>query len=93
MITIHNWKIVPTSYDPYQAPELMDRSIAGNVFNHPHFDDGQTVITSRIVDAEGRKVFTLSGSEYQLGKIDRGYRAWLRKERPDWNWKKPIKIL
>jgi len=91
-VKINNWSIVPNSTDPYLAPELRGISIYGDVENHPKLGS-LTVKTSRIEKIVGyRTVQTHSGSIYKLGKISKEYRKWLKKNRPNWNWRKPITI-
>ena len=51
------------------------------------------IVTSDIVDAVGRTIKTLSGSEYVLGKIDPKYRRYIKKIKTDWNWKNPIEKI
>ncbi|MBU2249069.1 MAG: hypothetical protein KKD77_20145 [Gammaproteobacteria bacterium] len=91
-ITIQNWYVTSKS-DPYSAPELMRKVIAGNVYGHDEFTDGTPIYTSSIVEAEGRNVNTYSGSKYQLGKIANGYRKWLKENRPNWDWRNPITTI
>jgi len=89
---IRNWEVVVSNSNPYMAPELINPRLKGNVFGHPKFPDGSSVITSPIVGAAGRVVDTYSGSKYRLGNIEPGYRKHLRKIRPDWNWREPITV-
>ena len=70
---IENWSLADTSYDPYKAPEQLRPRLAGKVYSHPRFADGEDVITSPIVGVEGDKVRTLSGSLYELGEVDPSY--------------------
>jgi len=92
MIKINDWSITGRE-TPYTAPELIKRIIAGKVYGHHRFPDGSSVFTSSIKKVKGRKITTSSGSEYRLGKIDPKYRKWLKKERPDWDWRNPVKVI
>ena len=67
-LRIENWSLVASSWDPYRAPEQVGMSIQGEVYNHPRFRDGKSVITSTIVGKRGNKVITYSGSHYSLGE-------------------------
>ena len=62
MPRLENW----TKYRNTDGSE----SFGGNVFDHPHFEDGVEVRTSRIVfhDELSHKAKTQSGSEYTLGQ-------------------------
>ena len=88
MIEIKNWSIVG-SVDPYRAPELRIIHLAGTVADHPTGLKGK-IRTSAITQVKGREVTTKSGTKYLLGCIEPKYRKWLRKNRPLWNWRKPI---
>lgn len=89
VMIINNWSVTG---NPYQAPECRTIHLHGYVENHPRL--GSTVVsTSRIIKIVGhRKVETRSGSVYKLGRIDKKYRSFLKKIRPEWNWRNPIII-
>jgi len=71
MHELHNWSIVGIT--PYAAPE-QGSCLAGQIFLHPQFTDGDKIQTSRITAADGRTITTESGSIYQLvGDPDPGY--------------------
>lgn len=69
-------------------------SLLGNVFGHsnPRHEDGKSVVTSRVVSVDGRKITTRSGSVYTLGKISPEYREYIKRTRPEWDWRNPIKM-
>jgi len=94
-IRLDNWSTT-VDPNPYLAPELQELCLQGTARNHPRFGEAR-VRTSPIVRAStgitgNRFVWTRSGSCYYLGKIDKGFREWLRKNRPNWDWRKPITI-
>ena len=89
---INNWSITGSA-DPYKAPEQVRRCLRGVVDNHPCLGKEKSITTSSIKNVSGRIVYTSSRSIYQLGKIDPGYRKFLKKIRPNWNWRNPITIL
>jgi len=65
---IENWFVtVGNDVTPYTAPEMMSKSLHGNVYGHPLFDDGEEITTSSIEGAQGGRVRTRSGSVYELG--------------------------
>lgn len=99
MLEIYNWSITGNA-NPYTPPEAIRISLCGFCPDHPFSSDHlkrnhlkHRVVTSYIVKAEGRIITTYSGSVYKLGFIDPGYRKYLKKTRPNWNWRKPITIL
>ena len=71
---MENWAVVFTDHE-YTAPELRVPKLGGNVYGHPRFEDGEEVVTSRIVSIENKKVLTESGSLYELGEINPNYEA------------------
>lgn len=89
---LDNWSVKGNA-SPYTAPECYSLCLTGTVTGHPRFADGDVIRTSSIKDAKGRFVHTNSGSIYKLGKINPKYRAWLKKNRSDWNHKIPITIV
>lgn len=49
--------------------------LAGKVYGHPDFEDGHSVITSRVMHADGREVITYN-TKYHLGKVSKEYQDW-----------------
>jgi len=49
---IENWGVCSNPVSPYQAPELFKYSISGHVYDHPHFLDGEFILTSYIVEVD-----------------------------------------
>ena len=83
MIKVDKWCIVEGYMDRIRlAGFVADGSLKG-----------RHIVTSYIVDVEGREVKTKSGSTYRLGKIDPNYRKWLKTDRPNWDWRNPIKKM
>ena len=74
MYILENWAVY-NDLDPYKAPECQSSYLGGNVYNHPKFDNGYTITTSRIldVDPDTRIATSYSGSKYKLGKISDDY--------------------
>ena len=93
--TLDLWAVVSASSDPYRAPEQAGIAISGILRDaSPHDDrEGRRVWTSRVVSVNGRVVTTRSGSVYHLGSIHPEYREWIRKNRPEWDWRNPIKDI
>lgn len=91
---LENWATVLTS--PWIAPEIQHLHLAGTVYNHSNPErhpDGKEIRTSYIVAAKGRIVKTVSGSVYKLGKINKEFRKFLKRERPNWDWRNPITMI
>jgi hypothetical protein len=89
MPRIDNWTTTK-NFDPYTAPECQAVCLQGNVSGHSRFKNGDYVHTSPIEGVEKREILTKTGTIYTLGRIDRRFRNWLRKNRPNWNWREPI---
>jgi hypothetical protein len=79
VIVLKEWSVsVCPGNDPYKAPEAQRKGLAGKAYGHPNFPDGAPVFTSAVDRAEGRRVWTKSGSEYVLeGPPDAGYVKYL----------------
>jgi hypothetical protein len=90
MTRLENWSI-GSNQNGFTAPEIVKLFLRGSVYGHPKFNDGERVHTSQIVSVHARIVTTKTGSSYKLGKIDKGYRKWLKANVPDWDYRKPIK--
>ena len=93
-IKLDNWSVISNQFrlSPYTAPELIGVCLQGLAENHPRLGNS-FIRTTEIVEVEGRYVKTRSGTVYKLGNIDQKYRRLLKQIRPDWDYKKPIKIL
>ena len=89
---LNKWSTVSENATPYMAPELIRLSLHGKVDNHPKLGKNKEVTTSTIEKVDGRKITTRSGNLYILGKIDPNFRKFLKRTRPNWNWRKPITI-
>jgi hypothetical protein len=91
MTRIDNW-ITTKKFDPHIPPDYQIVCLQGYVSGHTRFTDKTFITTSPIVDIKKREILTQSGTIYKLGRIDRRFRYWLRKNRPNWNWRNPITI-
>lgn len=94
-IVLTNWWVLfKESSDPYVAPEMLKRCLAGYVTNHPRISNGKLVETSSIVEANGRFITTSSGSIYYLdGNPDQKYLDWMKEQNYPFNSEDPIKII
>ena len=98
LLRIDQWAVVsPLSKSSYMAPELEPIRLKGYVEGHPTISmarqrKSKGLMTSPIVAFEGRTV-KCSSRKYQLGRIEPGYRKWLKKNRPNWNWRRPLTLV
>lgn len=95
-ITLANWSVAnPPGYSRYRATELCPGiSMQGVVNGHPRLPDGEGIVTSQIVRAEGLDVYTESGSHYRLiGPPDPGFVEWCKchYDKPV-DWSNPIRF-
>lgn len=90
VVIIQEWAV---HADPFAAPELRRVYLHGRVYGHPREGDGKSVITSKIRDSKGRIVTTESGTVYRLGRINRKYRRYLKKEGIPYDPRNPIKMI
>lgn len=90
---VHNWSICCDGPQvDFTSPEMLAIKLQGTVYGHPSIRDGQSMVSSKIVEIKARKVWTQSGTKYRLGRIDPEYRKWLKSNYPSWNWRLPISI-
>jgi hypothetical protein len=94
-VRISNWYTRRPKYaDPYQAPELVGLSVAGEVHGHRKKRDGERVTTSRIVRIDGRKFWTESGTEYLLeGEPLPAFLEHLKTIGREYNPEQPIAVI
>jgi len=83
-IFLSNWSIA--------YPCAKDTHLQGEVYGHPRYKDGTFVTTSPVEKADGVTITTRSGSVYELGKVEKNYREWLRADEPEWDPENPITL-
>ena len=95
-IRLENWSVAYGTKDWYTPPELANIVLQGQMYGHEKIPDGSHVKSGTILDAEGRLI-TCNESpgtiKVRLGRINKEYRCWLRKHRPEWNWRDPVTIF
>lgn len=84
---LHNWCMLTSLHE---GPDTIYR-ILGELKNHPRHLDGAEILTSRIVEVNGRMVSTRRGSQYQLGEPDPGYLKWIQENIPSWDPENPLR--
>lgn len=77
---LEQWAIVYNTAAEWTAPELIDGSLQGLVYDREGFEDGTFVRTTTLVavDAKERTAQTESGTTYQLGEPEPGFANWMR---------------
>lgn len=74
VVRIENWSVVSREDDEYIPPEAEIPCLSGNVFGHPHFNDGERVSTSDIIGCDEKEEVIICGSRrYKLGAVDPDY--------------------
>lgn len=80
--------------DGYTAPEIRGIRLVGIVTGHHRKEDGKQVATSTVARVEGRRVWTRSGTEYELvGDPCIEYRTWLLERGKPYDVENPIKVI
>lgn len=87
---IEQWGTVARG-DAYDAPELHGIAVAGEYFDEEK-QRTRYIETSRLVDAEGRRVLTRSGSLYELGAPSPDFLAALKKMGRTFDPENPITV-
>jgi hypothetical protein len=82
---LHKW-FVTGRKDPYMAPEQVYKRLVGYRDN-----EDKQVTTSAIVNFQGRKITTYSGSIYFLEDIDPDYLQWMIDNSIQYDPENPIK--
>lgn len=92
-IRIDNWRTVQLA-DIFTAPELSPIGLSGTVAAgfHPIKPAGGDITTSEVVTTAGRLVTTRSGTVYRLGRVERGFRKWLRELGLRFDRHQPVKV-
>jgi len=95
-VRLDNWSVTYSKKDWYTPPELASVSLQGIITGHETIPDGSHAKTGTILEAEGRIVTTNESPttiKVHLGRIRPEYRRWLRKHRPEWDWRNPVTIF
>ena len=81
MVRLENWSAIRIPLDMYKPADMSPLQVRGLVYGHPNFRDGDDIVTSRLVRAEGRQVWTVN-TKYILGEVDPDYLEWYRAGHP-----------
>lgn len=92
IVRIENWAVVNREDSPYIAPERRPIYLAGEVYGHPDFEDGESVTTSMVLSSEGR-VVQCESRQYTLGEPSADYLAWLQENGKTYDPVQPVKII
>lgn len=79
MPKLENWSVVSYPTNPFQAPKLWPRCLAGRIYGDPRFEDGMNVSTSTLqaLDVKARTAKTRN-TEYQLGEPSDDYKQYCK---------------
>jgi len=91
VVLLECWSVVEDD-DGYMAPELRTKYLRGRVYGHRDKEDGTHVTTSRIVNANGRRVTTSSGSIYELGNPSAAYLEHLHVNKIRYCEDEPVRV-
>jgi len=77
MYQLQQWAVrtLPSSF---MEPEVAGLVLTGYVLDHPKHAPDQIICTSPIVQVQGKRVTTASGSVYILGEPEEGYAQYCR---------------
>lgn len=70
---LENWYISVKTSDPYKAPEQGVSVLAGNIYNHPRFEDGKYVTTSPVRGQTEDGDIITQNTIYTLGTVKDDY--------------------
>jgi hypothetical protein len=92
VVVLQRWSVCNSS-NGYNPPESWSWYLQGRVYGHPdpRFDDGVSIVTSRVLSVDGRKV-TCRSRTYKLGRIHPKYRQWLKDNGYDYNPHQPVTV-
>ncbi len=88
MKRLTEWAVELCPSRPYMAPELHDHvHLSGRIVGTK-----KRIVTARIVESEGRRCTTKTGSVYELGRIATEYREFIDKHRLNYDATNPVKL-
>ncbi len=94
VVRLEQWLVDYTDTDDgYIAPEAKHRSLVGTIYGHPRRPDGDKIRTSRIVNVDGRRVTTGSGTVYELGEVHPEYLKWMVRSGYVYDEDAPIRVI
>ncbi len=91
-VRLECWSVASLDPERFRPPEDAAIVLHGKVYGHPRKPDGSEVSTSAMVDADGRLVWTKSGTCYELGEIDPEYLEYLQAKGIPYDPEKPIRV-
>ncbi len=92
MPILNNWRCVSRTTNPYQAPELGRLAIQGTLAeDHNSRTVGTRIVTSIVIETNGRDVTTETGTVYTLGIPDVEYLVFLEEKGIPYDQANPVK--
>lgn len=87
MVQLDNWSIVSIAWDGCQRNPYQDEfrevdyrltCLHGRSFGHPMVESGHRIRTNVIIEIDGNKVITASGTVYELLDMNQEYKEFLK---------------
>lgn len=72
---MENWEVVGKIESAYSSPESATMHIKGEIYGHPKYEDGEVVVTSKIIETDGTHIKTFYHC-YTLGYPHPRYEKW-----------------
>lgn len=86
MFKLKNWAVISTTNSK--------KRLTGLIYGHPRIKDGSEIVTTSIIDVNGRQISTSSGSCYLLdGDPESNYFLWMKQNGYVYDKINPIKIV
>lgn len=90
---IENWEVVGKIASTYSSPESATMHIKGEIYGHPKYGEGEKVVTSKIVETDGKLIKTFYHN-YELGHPHERYSQWyLEKHGKEININAPFPLV
>lgn len=80
MPKLEDWEMFVMNLGPLLPPDTQIIYLAGKVYEHPRFEDGEKIVTSMVVyfNVKEARAETHSGSKYTLCRPNKKWLEWLK---------------
>lgn len=89
---LREWEVLCFPGQQYIPPELQSRRLAGKVYGHPSYKDGDSIKTSAIVSTNGLVIECESRSYVLEGPPSANYLDWLKGQGLELDPAEPVKL-